>query len=93
MAGLRVAVKDNFDIKDVKTSLTSRPFYDTFPVKQNTATCIQRLIDLGATIVGKTKLTPLVPGKSRARASIFQRLGAHAPMDFFPQEVVVTGAQ
>lgn len=57
MAGLRIAVKDNFDLKGVKTSLTSRPFHDIYPAKQETAPCIQRLIDLGALLVAKTKLT------------------------------------
>lgn len=56
LSGIRVAIKDNFDLKGMKTSLCSRPYLQTYPVKMKSATCIQRLIDLGAEIVGKTKL-------------------------------------
>ena len=57
MAGLRIAVKDNFDLQGTKTSLCSRAYCDTYPPKRESAPCIQRLIDSGAVIVGKTKLT------------------------------------
>lgn len=56
MSGIRVAVKDNFDLKNTKTSLCSRPYLQTYPKKLKSAPCIQRLVDLGATIVGETKL-------------------------------------
>ena len=56
MSGIRVAVKDNFDLKDTKTSLCSRPYLQTYPKKLKSAPCIQRLVDLGASIIGKTKL-------------------------------------
>ena len=57
MAGLRIGVKDNFDLKGVKTSLCSQAYVQLYPKKQATETCIQRLIDMGAIIVGKTKMT------------------------------------
>lgn len=57
MAGLRIAVKDNFDLQGTKTSLCSRPYYETYPAKYRSASCIQTLLDRGAIIVGKTKLT------------------------------------
>ena len=57
MAGLRVAVKDNFDLQGSKTSLCSRAYYETYPPKSQSSPCIQRLLDLGSVIVGKTKLT------------------------------------
>ena len=56
LAGIRVAVKDNFDLEGTKTSLCSRPYLQTYPKKLMSAPCIQRLIDLGASIVGKTIL-------------------------------------
>ncbi|KUJ08791.1 amidase signature enzyme [Mollisia scopiformis] len=34
-----------------------RPFHEIYPAKQETAPCIQRLVDLGALLVAKTKLT------------------------------------
>lgn len=56
MSGLRVGVKDNFDLEDTKTSLCSRPYLQMYPKKTKSASCIQKLLDLGASIVGKTKL-------------------------------------
>ena len=57
MSGLRVAIKDNFDLQGSKTSLCSRAYYELHPPKTMTAPCIQQLERLGAVIVGKTKLT------------------------------------
>ena len=56
MSGIRVAIKDNFDLEGTKTSLCSRPYLQTYLKKLKSAPCIQRLMDLGASIVGKTKL-------------------------------------
>ena len=56
MSGIRVAVKDSFDLEDTKTSLCSRAYLQTYPKKLKSAPCIQKLVDLGASIVGKTKL-------------------------------------
>lgn len=56
MSGIRVAVKDNIDLKGAKTSLCSRSYLQTYPSKVKSAPCIERLLDLGAEIVGKTKL-------------------------------------
>ena len=56
MSGIRVAVKDNFDLEGTKTSLCSRAYLQTYPKKSKSAPCIQKLVDLGASIVGKTKL-------------------------------------
>ncbi|KAL8716106.1 MAG: hypothetical protein Q9220_000011 [cf. Caloplaca sp. 1 TL-2023] len=56
LSGIRVAVKDNFDLKGTKTSLCSRSYLQTYPEKSQTAPCIQQILDLGASIVGKTRL-------------------------------------
>ena len=56
MSGIRVAVKDNFDVEGTKTSLCSRSYLQLYPKKMKSALCIQRLVDLGACIVGMTKL-------------------------------------
>ncbi|KAL8963647.1 MAG: hypothetical protein Q9193_000116 [Seirophora villosa] len=55
-AGLRVAVKDNFAIQGVKTSLCNRAFCELYPPAKETAACIQLLRQRGAVIVGTTKL-------------------------------------
>ncbi|KAL8846996.1 MAG: hypothetical protein Q9221_007952 [Calogaya cf. arnoldii] len=56
LTSIRVAVKDNFDLAGTKTSLCSRSYLETYPEKSQSAPCVQRLLDLGASIVGKTKL-------------------------------------
>lgn len=58
-AGLRVAVKDNYHLKGIRTSLGNRAFYETYPPRPETAECVQKLIGLGAVIVGKTKMNSL----------------------------------
>ena len=56
LAGLRIAVKDNFYIKGIRTSLCSRAYYDLYPPATKTAKCITLLESAGAQIVGTTKL-------------------------------------
>lgn len=54
LAGLRFAVKDIFHVKGVKTSGGSRAYYETYSIQNTTAPSVQRLLDLGAILVGKT---------------------------------------
>ena len=53
---IRVGVKDNFDLKGAKTSLCSRSYLQLYPEKDQSAPCMEKLIDLGVSIIGKTKL-------------------------------------
>jgi Asp-tRNA(Asn)/Glu-tRNA(Gln) amidotransferase A subunit family amidase len=62
LAGKRIAVKDIFDLKGVKTTLCSKAYEELTTEARTTATCIQRLIDLGAVIVGKVKTSPFASG-------------------------------
>ncbi|KAL8948486.1 MAG: hypothetical protein Q9222_005329 [Ikaeria aurantiellina] len=55
-AGFRVAVKDNFAIQGIKTSLCNRAYHDLYPPATETAGCIKLLCQRGAVIVGTTKL-------------------------------------
>ncbi|EPS38800.1 hypothetical protein H072_7422 [Dactylellina haptotyla CBS 200.50] len=55
LAGVRIAVKDLLHLKGVCTSGGSRAYQKLYPKQQLTAPLIQRLIDKGAIIVGKTK--------------------------------------
>lgn len=57
MAGIRVAVKDDPDVKKVKISLSSRPYFETYGSRSKNAPCIQKLVKTGAIIVDKTKMT------------------------------------
>ncbi|KAK5995289.1 Scytalone dehydratase-like Arp1-like protein [Cladobotryum mycophilum] len=56
LAGLRILVKDNIHLKGIKTSAGNRAFYETYPPQDQSADCIQKLMDKGVVVVGKTKL-------------------------------------
>lgn len=60
LLGTRIAVKDIFDIKGFKTTLCSRAWTEYHEQKSETAAFVQSLIDLGAIIVGKTRLNAMV---------------------------------
>ncbi|RDW65053.1 hypothetical protein BP6252_10704 [Coleophoma cylindrospora] len=62
LAGQRVAVKDLFDIRGLQTSAGSQAWATITPVANGTAPSIQRIIDLGAVIVGKYKLAQFASG-------------------------------
>ena len=57
LAGARVAVKDCFDLAGVQTTQMSRSYMELYGPLQESADFVKRLIELGATIVGKTKMT------------------------------------
>lgn len=54
--GLRVTIKDNIHLAGVKTSMGNRAYIDYYGPQTETAEFVRYLIDLGAVIVGKTKL-------------------------------------
>lgn len=56
--GVRVAVKDLFDIAGVRTGCGSRPYYETYGPAASNSYPVQRLINLGAVLVGKTIMCP-----------------------------------
>jgi hypothetical protein len=55
LAGVRIGVKDIFDLKGVKTSCGNRAYYKLYPPANETCFPMQRLIDAGAVMVGKQK--------------------------------------
>ncbi len=54
LAGLTAAVKDMYDIAGYTAGCGNPTWLETHPPAQKTAGCVQRLLDAGATIVGKT---------------------------------------
>lgn len=60
LSGLRFAVKDMFDVAHHPTSCGSRAYAELSGPATRTAPCIQRLLDLGAILVGKLKLATFV---------------------------------
>ncbi|KAL6812437.1 amidase signature domain-containing protein [Trichoderma sp. SZMC 28015] len=57
LAGKRILIKDNIHLDGIKTSNGNRAFYETYGAKTQTAACIQDLIDKGAVVIGKTKMS------------------------------------
>ncbi|GKT82301.1 glutamyl-tRNA subunit A [Colletotrichum tofieldiae] len=53
LAGLRFGVKDIFHVKGVSTSGGNRAYFYLYGRQNHTAPAVQRLIDLGAVLVGK----------------------------------------
>ncbi|KAK4447245.1 amidase [Podospora aff. communis PSN243] len=57
LAGKRIAVKDNMHLSGVVTGLGNRAYAELYGAQSKTAEFIQLLMDNGATVVGKTKLS------------------------------------
>lgn len=56
LKGYRIAVKDIFEIENVRTSVCNRAYYELYGPPQKTAVCVELLLEAGATVVGTTKL-------------------------------------
>lgn len=56
LAGMRITVKDNFRLTGIKTTQSNRAFVSTYGPESETAAYVEKLISMGAVIVGKTKL-------------------------------------
>lgn len=61
-AGFRVSIKDLYDIKGLQTAGGSRAWAEITPTANETAPAIQRLVDLGAHLVGKQKTAQFASG-------------------------------
>lgn len=63
LAGVRIGIKDLYDIKGLRTSNGNRAWYWLYPPANNTAPPVQNLIDAGAIIVGKMILSQFANGE------------------------------
>lgn len=63
LSGVRIAVKDIFDLAGVKTSNGNRAWYNLYPPANETGTAMQRLIDAGAIIIGHQKPSQFANGE------------------------------
>ncbi len=59
LSGLTFAAKDVFDIKGFRTGAGNPDWLRTHPPAKTTASAVQRLLDAGATLVGKTQTDEL----------------------------------
>lgn len=64
LRGKRIAVKDVYHLKGVKTGAGCRSFYELYPKRNASAPAVQRLIDQGAVIVGKSKTSQFANGEN-----------------------------
>lgn len=71
LSGLRVAVKDCFDIEGVKTSLCNKAYLDVYPERTRTASAVYSIMANGASVVGKTKLNSLISKEDPTEAVDF----------------------
>lgn len=55
--GQRITIKDNYRLSGVKTTMSSRPYEATYGRDNVTADFAHRLVQLGAVIVGKSKMS------------------------------------
>lgn len=72
LAGDRIAVKDIFHLKGLKTSLCSRDYLDLYPEQAATAEIVRSLVTLGANIVGKTHLSSFAMWEEPTQCVDFQ---------------------
>ncbi|KAL8940250.1 MAG: hypothetical protein Q9216_002904 [Gyalolechia sp. 2 TL-2023] len=63
LAGVRLGVKDIYDVAGVKTSNGNRAVYGFYPPKTVNSVPVQRLIDAGAIIIGKMKTSQFANGE------------------------------
>ncbi|EUC46416.1 hypothetical protein COCMIDRAFT_92801 [Bipolaris oryzae ATCC 44560] len=63
LAGVRIGIKDIFDVTGIKTGNGNRAWYNLYPPANATAPVVQRLLDAGAIIVGKQKTAQFANGE------------------------------
>ncbi|UNI13623.1 hypothetical protein JDV02_000348 [Purpureocillium takamizusanense] len=64
LAGVRLGVKDIFDVRGLKTANSNRAWYQLYPAANSTAPAVQNLVDAGAVIVGKMKTSQFAIGET-----------------------------
>lgn len=60
---MRISVKDNFKLADIKTTMTNRGFTELYSAEVDTALLMNKLSALGAVIVGKTRMCSFAAGE------------------------------
>jgi hypothetical protein len=57
LSGLRFGIKDIIDVKGIRTSIGSRAIFSLDRIGNETGVAVQKLVDLGAVLIGKVKTT------------------------------------
>lgn len=63
LAGMRVNLKDNFRLAGIKTTMTNRAFTELYTAEKESAEVVLRLIELGAVVVGKSRMASFAAGE------------------------------
>jgi Amidase len=63
LAGVRVGMKDIYDVAGIKTGDGNRAFYNLYPPPSANSVVVQKLVDAGAIIVGKQKTSQFANGQ------------------------------
>ncbi|EQB44844.1 hypothetical protein CGLO_16369 [Colletotrichum gloeosporioides Cg-14] len=63
LAGVRLGVKDIYDIAGIKTGNGNRAWYNLYHPANRTAPAVQSLIDAGAVVIGKVKTAQFANGE------------------------------
>jgi Amidase len=63
LAGVRIGIKDIYDIAGVRTGNGNRAFYNLYPPATVNSVVVQKLVDAGAVIVGKQKTSQFANGQ------------------------------
>ena len=63
LAGLRISVKDNYQIAGIRSTMTSRAFAELYGPDLVTAHYVTKLVSLGAIIVDKTRMAAFAAGE------------------------------
>ncbi len=74
--GMRIAVKDMFDINGLTTTLCNRAFYEINSPSTSTAACVKKLIDAGVHLLGTTKISSMI-----SREEPTEAIDYHAPFN------------
>ncbi|KAK8131604.1 amidase signature enzyme [Apiospora sp. TS-2023a] len=72
LSQMRIAVKDLFHLRGLKTSLCNKDYYRLCPPAQSTASVVQQLADAGGQILGLTKLSSMIAREEPPEAVDFQ---------------------
>lgn len=64
LSGVRIGVKDLYDLDGLKTSAGSRAYHSLYAPATKTAESIQILLDLGAVVIGKTRTSQFANGQA-----------------------------
>jgi Asp-tRNA(Asn)/Glu-tRNA(Gln) amidotransferase A subunit family amidase len=78
LSGKRLGVKDIYDLKGVRTSGGNRAYRDLVEPAPASAPALQKLIDMGAVVIGKTKTTQFALGE-RPTADYVDQLAPFNP--------------